>query len=267
MLNVKSTTASHFLKSGSPEAILFWSMLTQFSGSMDTSLFNTGDNALIIFYGYYLKYRDYATAFEKLNTLAAIAGDDSLTGDLEPQYLIESASFWGHKMTVDYFEHGSLGVNFLARVYSPDVWYGDLNSSTDIMRSLAKLHTTVNLNQFTPLQKLQQKLSALYMTDENTLIFSKLLETYKRLGGTLDCERDYRIQSYWSQFSKGDQYPNHYGDWMLAQLPEQFNVNDAFTHLDNCTQLRQMLRTPSMMEIEPIPHKQDTLLLTNGQES
>jgi hypothetical protein len=263
MLNVLSTTPM-FGNDGDPRSHYFTSKLTQFSGGMDTSNFNTLDLSLLVFYAYYLKLRDWDRAYEALNALAVCAGDDSVTGNLEGEYLLESAKFFGHDLKLERVDRGNIGVSFLARDYSPAVWEGSPNSCTDIVRCLSKLHTTVNLNSFTWLEKLQQKFSSLALTDGNTFLIRDMLQVYKNVGGTLMADTDLRVASYWSRYKKNVQYPNNFGDWMEQTIKIDLVLKHFYEYLDNITNLNEFKTLPTVYDAQPTPHKCMDVAINDG---
>jgi len=148
------------------------------SGSPETSTFNTIDNA----FHSYLSFRlgedalPPDEAFAALNN-AMYGGDDGIVADANGEKLERAAKLMGLRIKVVDFPFGSSGVNFLARVYSPYVWFGDLNSMCDLVRHLSKFHTTTPLPpSVTEIQKFVEKARGLRLSDANTPIIRQICE-------------------------------------------------------------------------------------------
>jgi len=78
-----------------------------------------------------------------------------------------------------------MGVNFLGRYYSPDVFTGDTNSMIDFGRMIVKLHLTVDPQAAHPSKawgKLAEKLTSLACTDMNTPVVCDMLAAAERTG-------------------------------------------------------------------------------------
>jgi len=215
--------------------VMYCTFCTQSSGTPDTANANSLEDIAILYDAYYTQTGNLDTAFEMIMNKAQVGGDDNTNGDLTRPAVEKAAARWGHTVTGESIPRGSPGVNFLARVYSPDVWYGSLDSHTDIPRALAKLHTTTNLTkEMCPAEKLQQKLSALFMTDRNTPVISSLLDTYIYVGGEIlgvdQIKTGNGFGSHWSKFDQQVQYPNEVNDW--AVCPESWQFKELHDHLE-----------------------------------
>lgn len=255
------------------ESFHYNSLYAQGSGLPDTSNFNSLDNAYINFIGYYKQHGDFDIAYECLINLTMIAGDDTCAGNLDDKSIRNSAQYNGHLLTSNMFKRGESGVNFLARIYGPYLWEGDPNSCTDIIRALAKLHTTVNLPvNLTPFEKLGQKLTSLWYTDQNTPIISTLIDAYLHCGGQLSSRRDHVLATYWSKYDKCDQYPNSVDEWMWDLFPADASFIDLAYHIrkkilevDN-PDPEVMLRLPLIYAVELKPHSQQVVIENNGTQ-
>lgn len=232
------------------------------SGHPLTSIMNSLDNYVVTFTGYInsitkggkLPKTDqvYDLAFERCNKLAILGGDDGAFGNLEPRSIENAAKWWGHKLTSDIFMKGETGVNFLSRFYGPYVFQGDPNNMCDFQRQLSKLHTTVDLKMYTPLDKLSQKLTSLKFTDSNTPLISNLIDKYLSLGGPIAARTERRFQSYWSKYDKSDQFPNVLDEWMLENIPPEFHVISFLDQLERATKLEDLLNLKPCMAIQPV---------------
>lgn len=256
------------------EEFHFSTLLAQDSGSPDTSNDNSLDNAFINFVGFCNMLSSepdeetFDRAFELLQTNCAIAGDDTAAGDLDDTPIKRAASWCGHVLTSDIFVRGDTGVNFLARIYGDDVWNGCPNSCTDIMRCLAKLHTTTHIDpKITPMEKLGQKLTSLWYTDENTPIIRNLIKAYQGAGGLIANREGHFLRTYWSQYDKDVQYPNMEASYMWELLPE-CNMEafcDVLHDIETCKRpLEDILELPLLFDVEVKPHNQQTVLENDG---
>lgn len=271
-VNNRSVTAGY-----DDDEFHFKSLLAQLSGLPDTSNFNTLDNAFNNFVGFCNilspspTEEEFDKAYACVEELLAVAGDDTVVGDMPDHAICKAAKWIGHVIESDVYERGQSGVNFLARIYGPDLWTGSPNSCTDIMRALSKLHTTVAMDaRFTPLDKLSQKLTSLWYTDENTPIIEHLLIAFKNAGGTLASREEHVLATYWSRYDKKDQYPNEREEYMWDLLPDENNYNEFVVHLakveDGEYPIEAMLYLPLLVDLEPKPHKQQTVLDKDGDQ-
>lgn len=213
----------------------FHTLYTWPSGHPLTSAFNSLDNYLITFTGYLNTLtcggkipktkKHYQDAYKLCETKAVLGGDDGAFGDLIPKSIENAATWWGHKLESAVYTRGQSGVNFLSRFYGPDVFNGDSNSMCDLQRVLAKFHTTVDLHGFSPLDKLSQKLTSLQYTDAKTPVISVLLSKYLEVGGIIASRDQRQFQSYWTKYDISDQFPNRLDDWMIDNIPNEFDQN------------------------------------------
>jgi hypothetical protein len=188
------------------------------SGSPETSCSNTFDNAFV---GYLaLRSEPYLgrqrTPREAWDALGIYGGDDGMTPVVSTQAYERAASQLGLKLECDQVRRGEFGITFLARIYGPDVWYGDTNSCCDIPRQLSKFHTTVNLpTGITPVMKLQEKARSFYLTDKNTPIIGDLATKVVELFGAVAYDERLRPMARWDTNGPSSvQYPNDKQPWM-----------------------------------------------------
>jgi hypothetical protein len=148
---------------------------SRLSGSPETSVLNSVDNAFIAFYA--LRLQGYEP-LEAMDRLGIYGGDDGLTAGVEEKYYNQASKAVGQKLTYKLIPNGE-EVKFLARGYD-DPWNGSNNSYCDVARQLAKFHVTPNV-QATPLEKLSEKVRSFMVTDPNTPVlgdFLKVASTY-----------------------------------------------------------------------------------------
>jgi hypothetical protein len=153
-----------------------------------------------------------------------------------------------------------MGIKFLARVYGPNVWFGDTNSCSDIPRQLAKLHVTVNLPpNVTPEMKLLEKARSFYLTDKHTPYLGDFVNHVVTIYGRVP-ERDEHLEQIerWGSEIGTDQYPNEKADWMLDYahnaLPG-FDEARFANFLANATTIADCLTPPLCLEPKPATTK------------
>lgn len=166
---------------------------------------------------------EFYSPSEAFEALGIHSGDDGLDGDLPVASHEWAARKVGLLLEANTVDRGFAGVNFLARYYSEDVWYGRLDSMCDVKRQLAKFHTTVRLpDNILAEHKLVEKSMAYVSTDGNTPVIGPLCKRVLVLS-------DYRprtshgIANWWARFEKSDQFPNNNADgWMDVEFDRQF---------------------------------------------
>lgn len=122
------------------EIIKFLSCWEQSSGDQNTSNVGTYTNALV---AYTTLRKSGLTSPEAWDELGQYGGDDGVT-TLPPDVdIVKIASRYGFKITSDPKNRGD-HVKFLSRIYSPEVWNGDVNNCADIGRQIDKLMITEN---------------------------------------------------------------------------------------------------------------------------
>jgi hypothetical protein len=181
-----------------------------------------------------MKHGDvFLTPGEAYARLGIYAGDDGLTADIDPEFYKDTASNLGLKLTVDVVKRGEPGVSFLARYYSPKVWYGEPDSCCDIQRQLAKFHVTVKLpSDVTPTDKLLEKSRSYYLSDANTPVLGPFVSKVVQLHGKLpEVTVKTSLLRSWMVDTLGhgeadEQYPNAYGEWMVDLLNKQLPMFD-----------------------------------------
>jgi len=213
------------------------------SGSPETGLFNTINTAFVAYCAFRSEGVPSLMAYEMLGLYC---GDDSVTpsGDaggggiprVSEAALVRAAAKMGQELDIVTVKRGAVGVKFLARLYGPDVWFGDNNSMCDLKRQLTKLHTTVALpSKITPLMKAVEKARAFGLTDANTPVIGEWCRTVLRKFPHV--YSDY-LNIWGSKLAYEVQYPNDDSGWMFAlaqtQMPEfDFGgFHDWIRHVD-----------------------------------
>ncbi len=204
------------------------------SGCSATSVSQTLRAAFTAYLGYRNKYRNLAPELSHrhaFDSLGIHLGDDGLDADLPLRNHKWAAKSVGLILEAGMVCRGDRGVNFLARYYSPEVWYGRLDSMCDVRRQLGKLHVTKRLpDNVKAGAKLVEKAMGFVATDSNTPVIG---EYCQKAVATSDVEArraDLGIASWWSQFDISVQYPNINDDgWMDAEFSLQFPEFDRQT--------------------------------------
>lgn len=183
------------------------------SGSGETTCFNTLNSGFHSYLGFRNKkdqegnYYTHDMAWQLLVNKVAAFGDDLVVGDLPEDNLCRAGAWCGHVYVCDIVQRGNLGVNFLNRFYTTDVWCGSPNSMVNLTRALPKLYSSVK-NQLTPEQRLDARLFSYALTDRNTPILGKLVKRYVTVFGKFTQDAD----SWWAQFEMENQWPNEPSD-------------------------------------------------------
>lgn len=220
------------------------------SGSPETSIFNTMVNAFVAFLAFRLSdTKLQISPFESFKRLGIYGGDDGLTADVEPTTYKRAAALIGQDLTVEPVSRGSSGIKFLARLYSPEVWYGDVNSICDVARQLAKFHTAVKLpSNVTPRDKFLEKIRCFSLSDLHTPIIGHLCCAVLECTGPLSPNPALAPMSTWlSKFDGQSQYPNQVADWMIAAVEQQlpdFQFADFKNWLVRCTTVEHLMKPP-----------------------
>jgi len=221
------------------------------SGGADTALFNTILSALN---AYIHNRKKGQNPDEAWANLGLYAGDDSLSVDVDPPVYVRSAESLGQVVDMIVYPHGSSGVDFLARVYSPNVWFGSQDSMCDLSRTISKLHVCVTLPPtVTSVDKFVEKIRGLSYTDYNTPIIKEIVGAWKRIepNGRSPLPGAEQIASWWSQYDRSVQYPNQDQGWMDAQalsvLPT-FDLGLLVRHCGMAMCLLELIKFPICVE-------------------
>jgi len=236
---------------------------TRASGSPETSLFNTLVNAFTAFLALRMTKVDgvHLTPEEAFERLGIYGGDDGLTADVDPKTYTKAATMLGQVLTIEPVKRGEPGIKFLARIYSPDVWFGDANTMCDVKRQVVKFHVTVRMNSnVTPRMKLLEKIRSFSLSDYETPIIGDLCQAVSRIYSQPILENKYTapIQTWLSRYDLKNQYENKRADWMIAhteQVLPEFEYKRFLQWCERVQTLDQVLQSP--MYMAPIPAKSE----------
>jgi hypothetical protein len=261
---IASLDSQHHRSGVSSFGVWFETLWSRLSGSPETSAFNTIVNAFMFYMAYRAtkrngRYLTDAQAWKMLQTSVVVGGDDGVGGDVSKEAYSKACRMMGHVATGDVLQRGAKGVTFLARIYHPDVWYGNVNSCTDIKRAVLKFHTSANLPaSVTPLQKMAEKCQSVMKTDSHTPILGDLASAFLRCYNGKAASGD---GGWWAQYDLDDQFPNSNDDaWMDDLVHEQIPTYDlgAFrAHINSLRAPGAFLNIPMFME-QPIRPKKHT---------
>jgi hypothetical protein len=223
------------------------------SGSPETSIFNTTVNAFVAFLAFRLADTKLAIPpMDSFNRLGIYGGDDGLTADIAAATYTRAAQLIGQELTVEPVLRGHSGIKFLARLYSPDVWYGDENSICDVARQMAKFHTSVRLpSNVTPRMKFLEKIRCFSLSDLHTPIIGDLCAAVIRITGPLVHDPSTSAISTWTaRYKIESQYQNEPGDWMegtVEQILPEFQYNRFLDWLASCDTVEKLMAPPMFM--------------------
>jgi hypothetical protein len=253
------TRSQHHIRGYCTFGTSYDSEYARLSGSPETSAKNSFLNALIHFIAFRMDGFPAEIAYGKLGIYG---GDDGLTADLSADSLAKASSMAGQVAVANVIKFPNLGVKFLSRYYSPEVWYGEPESTCDIARQLAKFHTTVSLPvNVSPTMKLLEKALAYVMSDSNTPIIGAIcrraleLATPKEKQDNADNLHVLKVVRPWHTLIDAEvQYPNeNIGNWanhlVLMTLPG-FDSTRLYRALQAATTLNHLLHLPLCIEVE-----------------
>lgn len=234
------------------------------SGVPDTSVRNSEDNFFAAFVGFKCmkdetgNFLSDDVAYAKAEK-SGFGGDDGLVADLCPIAHVKACKMLGLEIKTEPVYFGQPGVVVLARCFSPNVWYGDINSCTDIARALSKLHVTKHLPPTcTPIDKLVEKCRSLALSDAQTPILGPFARRVVQLSeGYVTHESAVVLNTYLTYgIEKEEQFPQEDAMWMFDLLAEQiadFDHDAFYRFLRNTRTLTDCLSPP--MCVEPKPAK------------
>jgi hypothetical protein len=233
--HVESALASHAESFGNKaittEGLRYIQGFTRASGGVDTSLFNSLQNAEIVYDAIVRSQLaanrkvDYDDAWEQLLQKSRIGGDDGSVGDVPAELLHAAADRRGFTLTTTMHKRGEAGVSFLARIFGPHLWDGDPSSVCDFTRQLAKFHLATEVPD-APEVKLWEKGYSLFLSDSNTPIIGPLTRRIVELSKRTASEGTHSNMNFWAQFKAEDQWPNEAGAWMDEFCVDKLVVPD-----------------------------------------
>lgn len=230
-----------------------WSRL---SGSPETSTCNT----LVTAFVPYMAFREMGYSPKvAYSMLGVYGGDDGITADIDPVLFKQCAAKMGLTLTTETVTRGDAGIHFLARLYTPKVWFGSPNSCCDLVRQLSKWHTCVpTVGTLDPVDKLFKKAFSFWLTDKNTPIIGPFVRRVKQFMDKLEVSFDPELQdkslaSYASIAPEDEQYPNEPDEWFDHMAAEAFPNYDSemwYDWLDSTVRASDLLTPPCISDPE-----------------
>lgn len=238
------------------DPVVFKTENQRLSGSAETANFNTVAGAFNAYVAVRHtvkgdRYMTHAEAIAHLEKHAIFGGDDSLVGNLPAASLLWASTQLGMVYKSTPVEFGALGINFLSRFYTREIWRGNPVSCCDIRRILAKLHLA-SRSRHTPVEKLKARMVGLAGSDPHTPIIGKLAA--KTLQLTTDVVFAESEAPY--AYSMDAQYPNSehkdFDDYVVLMMPN-FNREGIEQWIDTVIKADDLLLAPGFDAVIPSP--------------
>jgi len=203
---------------------------SRLSGSPETSVFNTIDNALVAFITLSEMKAGPNRYQDAWNGLGAYLGDDGVTAEVDQQLYETVATKVGVKLTACRVEPGE-AVPFLSRLFE-DPWNGFLGSHMEVRRQVDKLHLTRSATNVPAAVVLYRKAAGYLMTDPSTPFISAWCIAVLRWCANRNVdgwEEQVKCDASWfSAYDREDQFPPCLDQTMaLARIAESFGVDVA----------------------------------------
>lgn len=244
------------------------------SGEAGTSTFNTLINMFATFVGHRMspgsttKFMDAIDAYRR--TMSGIyGGDDGLSPDCNTEMYIKACSTLGLKVKAEELPRGSRGIEFLARVYGPDVWYGDAANCCNILRQLSKIHTsTMRPAGVTDEQMLIDKMAGYAITDANTPVIGTLAQKVMLLAKPTGYTPNLEHASWIAQTHDPSEIFNNpptywYEEYARESMPE-FNFDKFYEWITTASTLQHILDAPLCMPWKT-PALTDAPMVVDGE--
>jgi hypothetical protein len=223
----------------------------QGSGCMFTSIIQTLRSDFNIFLASRYQDPDHS-ALEAFIRPRLLLGDDAVIAGLHPDSLVRSSQSLGLKVKTCIVGRGESGVSFLSRNYGPGIWNGDASSCCTVVRAMGNFTRTTKSNTLAPEEKLVSKALSLWLTDANTPGVGPFVCKVLELAAAEDVAPGPDMDSWWSQWSKDEQYPNENDDnWMDSCIPLWLDFTSLYAEVGRATCLNDMLHLSACGE-QPI---------------
>jgi hypothetical protein len=242
--------------------------LSRGSGARDTSCMNTLVNAFVNFNALRKSGLSPTAAYK---ALGIYGGDDGLTANLSFEHFEAAARDVGMSVKAEEWRRGEHGVNFLARVYSKDVWNGDPASCCDPIRSLGKFHLAVP-NSLTTSEAVVAKALCLAVADKDSPLVGPFVQAIVANGErcNLLAKAEEVAQRDWSyHFKEG--YINRFDDVLyhntLVSLggPNLASWDEWLaTHVASETEFSRWIQQAPCLHRKVIPSGEKLTVVDNG---
>ena len=218
---------------------------SQASGDPWTSALNTFRNAFVNF----CILRQFLSPQGAYKNLGLMAGDDSIQRNVTTDVAKKVAKSWGFTLKIVVAKPGDR-IDFLSRIYSPDVWYGSSHNIAAPKRLLSKFHTSKLTTQVDRDVIAYTKARSVHDNDKHTLIIGDymkkiMFQTRQAYREGVDRLRPNLVKKLeeektWASRSHNDDHENGYQwdmkevhDWQHDVYAEQgFDPNNVDEFLD-----------------------------------
>lgn len=228
--------------------VKYCSDFTRPSGSSDTSVFNTGDNALIAYIVIRHFVSDPTTAFRMLGIYG---GDDGITPNVPIDLYTKVVTKLGHKIKCELITPGN-PVPFLGRIFI-DLWSTPA-SICDPLRRVRALHLTVVPKTIPDALILHRKADGYEITDSETPVIKSWISLVRRLVPrtnvpktmTEGIEQILRVESSWfSQYDLAVNFTRPEPDDALRVAASSFGITvneltNIIHRLDNIVSVEEL---------------------------
>lgn len=247
------------------------------SGSPETSAFNTLLNMFATYVGHrmspgeFTKFCDALEAFEK--TMRGLyGGDDGLSPDADVACYTKACKALGLNVKAENIPRGQFGIEFLSRVYGPDVWNGDSANCCNILRQLSKIHVSnIRPAGISNQQMLVDKMAGYAISDANTPYIGDLATTVMALNKTAPSAQYVVDEEHVTWIARihdtKEVFDNPPREWYLSYvktaLPE-FNFLRFYNWIATATCLEDILKAPLCMPWKP-PVLTDVPMVVDGE--
>jgi len=244
------------------------------SGSPETSIFNSLWNMFSAYLGHRKTrqgtgFRTSAEAWEYTND-GLYGGDDGLTPMLNEEGYLAACELIGLNVKLTKFTEPQRGVNFLGRIYGPNIWYGDSSNCADFKKQLYKLHVTHIRPGLSDSQILLDKTVGLVLSDGNTPVLGQFAKKAQELKGFLTPNPD-GSSSYRYLIGKIEQPEKHfnnpphpwYNEYIQEVLPG-FNYDQFNDWLSKADSLQYLMNAPKFYtDLEPVELPKEKIVLND----
>jgi len=229
------------------EGVRYNTEFTRLSGSAETSVFNTVDNAFIA----YLALRHSYNSEDAWQMLGLYGGDDGVTPNIPKEIYEKIVKKLGMSLKAEKVERGN-AVPFLGRIFI-DPWTTE-TSVCDVQRRLKTLHLTITPGDIPDSVVLYRKVDGYMVTDGKTPVISHWARAIQRIVPRLSIvlnevqQQTLKRETVWFS-SYEDNFTNTDEERVWEVIAENCGVDVAFLEkvcsaLDACQTLQDLDKVP-----------------------
>jgi len=260
---MKMNKSVYGVRGKTSKGVDYESGFTQGSGLPDTAGFNSIRCRFVTFNA---DMDAGLTPEQAYSKPSANGGDDGLTIDLDPELLQKAAAYCGQDYEAEERIKGQ-PVEFLSRIYTPKVWFGEQSSVCSIDRSAGAFPLTKNIAA-TAEEKLIEKSRSYYLSDRNTAVIGPIVTAVERIVGPGFFDQNFKVKSisgFWSLIPIERQYPNNvtFEECLELGLSPEFDHAALVQYCSQATTLKEILEIPCFdnRDLEVIPPN----VIVNGE--